>query len=325
MAANIDTMIYVGETPWHRQGRDLTLDPPKSSSEIVAAAELGWRVNSTPMYTALHNSVPSWNAIYREDNNEILGVINKARPIIVQNTDSFNAVNNLIGKELDVETAASLGRGETVFGCFKIREQYRILDDDIDHYFVIVNDHLRPDGKVTILNTPIRVVCQNTLSEALNTNIYKLRVPISADTQINSHLAVNLIETVGTAIDSLQKKAEDMVSKKIDKVYMDKLLDVLFPYQLVDGAPLPTKANETVSIVRETFVNQCMGADNLNNYRGTQWQIFNALTDFQQHFHKSADKAYDINHRMSLVPGIKSATETSKVVQFLKIADKLAA
>lgn len=128
-----------------------------------------------------------------------------------------------------------------------------------------------------------------------------------------------------TAIRSLQKKAEALVAKKIDKVYVDKMLDILFPYQLVNGEPLPTKANETNSIMRATFLEQCMGADDLGNYRGTQYQIFMALTDWTQHYHKSADKAYDINHRMGLLPGVKAAAETSKVVKFLQIADKIAA
>lgn len=325
MAANIDTMLYVGETPWHGLGKDMTLDPPKTAAEIIAGAELGWTTNYAKMRTDVHGDVPGWNAIYREDNNEILGVIHKTKPVLVQNTDTFNAVENMIGKQLDVETAASLGRGETVFGCFKIREQYRLLDDDLDHYFVIVNDHLKADGKVTVLNTPVRVVCQNTLSEALNTSLYKLRVPITADSTINSQLALNLINSVDSAITSLQKKAETMVMKKVDHSYMDKLLDILFPYQLADGQPLPTKANENNSIIRETFLTQCMDADNLANYRGTQWQVFNALTDFTQHYHKSADKAYDISYRMGALPGVKAAAETSKVVTFLKVADKLAA
>ncbi len=325
MPANINSMLYVGETPWHGLGRDMTLDPPKTAAEIIAGAELGWTTNYENMKTDIHGNVPGWNAIYREDNQEILGVIHKTKPILVQNTDTFNAVEHMIGNQLDVETAASLGRGETVFGCFKIREQYRLLDDDLDHYFVIVNDHLKADGKVTVLNTPVRVVCQNTLSEALSTSLYKLRVPITADITINSQLALNLINSVDSAITSLKKRAENMVMKKVDKSYIEKLLDILFPYQIADGQLLSTKANENNFVIRDTFLTQCMDADNLANYRGTQWQIFNALTDFTQHYHKSADKAYDISYRMGILPGVKSSTETSKVITFLNVADDLAA
>lgn len=325
MSANIDTMLYVGDTPWHGKGVDLTLDPPKSAQDIIRCAKLGWNVDYIKMTTELHGDVPNFHAIYRTDTQDILGVVNKARPRIVQNTDMFNAVDHMIGNQLDVETAASLGIGETVFGCFKIREQYRLLDDDVDHFFVIVNDHLKVDGKVTVLNTPVRVVCQNTLSEALSNSLYKLRIPISADSTVNASLATNLIESVDSAITALQTRAEYMVGQKIDKKYVDKLMDVLFPFHVVDGERLLNPANERIAMTRDTFISNCMGADNLGNYRGTQWQVFNALTDFTQHYHKSANKAYDINYRMQALPGIGQSAETSKVIQFLKIADKLAA
>lgn len=325
MAANIDTMFHVGTVPWHNLSIDLTDDPPKSSEEIICAASLGWTVNHANMKTDIHGTIPSWNAIYREDNNEVLGVIHKAHPIHVQNTDSFHAVNDLIDREIDVETAASLGRGETVFGCFKIRKEYKLIDDNIDHYFVIMNDHLKADGKVTILNTPVRVVCQNTLSEALSNNFYKIRVPITADTSINSTLATNLIHSVDDAIHNLQHRAEDMVAKKIDETYVNKMLDVLFPYQLIDNIPIPNVTNERIAAARQTFLTQCMGADDIANYRGTQYQCFMALTDWTQHYFKSADKAYDINYRMKALPGIDQNAEKSKVVKFLQIADKLAA
>lgn len=325
MSANIDTMLYVGERPWHNLGVDMTKNPPSSSQEIICSAGLDWTVNSTPMYTELHEFVPNYHVIYREDRNTILGVVNRAYPVLVQNTDTFNSINGILGEKIDVETAASLGRGETVFGCFQVREQYRVLDDDIDHYFVIVNDHLKVDGKVTVLNTPIRVVCQNTLSEALHTTMYKMRIPMSKETSINSTLAKNMLSSVDSAIGNLKKRGESMVGKKIDKAYVDRLLDVMFPYQLIEGEPIVNTTNERISIVRDTFIEDCMGADNLGNYRGTQWQVYNALTDFCQHYYTKADHAYDLNHRMSKLPGVVTNAEQTKAAKYLKIADQLAA
>lgn len=325
MAANIDTMIYVGETPWHRMGIDMTDDPPTTSEEIIKCASLDWTVGAEPMITKLHDRVPSYHAIYRQDTNEVIGVVNRARPILIQNTSTFEAMNNLINKSVDVETAASLGRGETVFGCFKIREEYKLLDDDMAQYFVVVNDHLKVDGKVTVLNTPIRVVCQNTLEAALNKNFYQFRIPISPEASVNSSLSINLMYAVRDSIDQIKKRAEEMVGKKIDKTYVEKMLDMLFPYQKLSDELTNSRANERTSLLREQFLTDCMDADNLQNYKGTQWQCFNAITDWTQHYHKNADKAYDLKHRMSALTGVVATAEPSKVVQFMKVADKLAA
>lgn len=319
MSANIDTMLYVGETPWHNQGVKYET-PPKSSFEIVEGAKLNWNVASIKMKTDMHDSVLQFNAIYREDTGKVLGAVNRAYPKLVQNREMFNSVEHLIGKDIETETAASLGDGEKVFGCFRIHEQYKLLDDDVDHYFLILNDHLRVDGKVTVLNTPVRVVCQNTLSEALSNNIYKVRVPISAEASINQNIADNLLYGVDNAIRELQRRSEDMIMKKVDTSYMEKLLNILYPYKEADGQVSVDRANERIEVVRSTFMN-CMDKDDLQNFKGTQWQVLNALVDFNTHYFRNVDKAYDINYRMKLIPGISYATEPSDVVRFLKIAD----
>lgn len=319
MSANIDSMMYVGETPWHGLGVKY-VDPPETAQDIIKAAKLDWTVDAAKMKTDLLGDIPNYHAIYRTDTNQVLGVVNSAYPSIIQNVDTFNAVGSLLNNALDVETAASLGRGETVFGCFKIRQEYKILDDDIVHYFVIMNDHLKVDGRVTVLNTPIRVVCQNTLSAALNNNVYKLRVPITHEVDINSEIANKLISGAGNAIVGLQAAAEKMVKMKLDKKGMEDIMDRLFPYvTTADDINEYNKANERIEQTREIFISDCLAADNLGNYRGTHYQVFNALTDFTQHYFKKPEKAYDLNYRMKLLPGMSSDGPSNLVTKYLKI------
>lgn len=324
MSANIGSMIYVGETPWHGLGVHYDA-PPKSSEEIIAGAKLDWTVSAIPVKTDLHDHVHNYHAVYREDTNDIFGLVKAARPRLVQNAESFKALDSLIDSQIDVETAASLGGGETIFGCFKIRDQYKVLDDEIDHYYVVVNDHLKVDGKVTVLNTPVRVVCQNTLSHALHKNFYKIRIPIVSDDGANLEIANRVFNSAGDSVRNLQKRAEKMVAAKVDREYVEKVLDQLFPYATIGSDIEYSKANEAVSMMRETFLTECMGADNLGNYRGTVYQIFNALTDYTQHYYKSVDKVYDLNHRMKLLPGIGLESEPNKVAKFLEMSRDLIA
>ena len=324
MAANIDTMMYVKEVPWHGLGHRYDT-PPATSEEIVKAAQLDWRVNTARMSTDLHGEVLGYHAVYREDNNEILGVVNKYYPSIVQNTETFQAFENILGKEVTIDTAASLGRGEVIFGCFKINEGYKLVDDDVDHYLVVMNEHLKPDGKITLLNTPVRVVCQNTLSAALNNNSYKVRIPVYGDKGANAEIARKVITGAANCIRELDTKAQRMLKQKVDRDYVDKLLDELFPFIKVDGETTHSKANEATEIIRDTFITECMGAPDLANYRGTQYQIFNALTDFSTHYFKNVDKAYDLNYRMSLLPGMGTDNPGTLVSKYLKIKDKLIA
>lgn len=323
MAANIDTMLYVKETPWHGLGHYYE-KPPRSSQEIIDGAQLNWEVAAMPMKTDLHDHVLNYNAIYRKDDNSVLGVVNSHNIQVVQNTDTFNTFDSMLGVSLEVDTAASLDRGKTVFGCFKLSDEFKVLDDEVQHYFVVMNDHLKPDGKVTVLNTPVRVVCQNTLSAALDNNIYKLRVPISSDVSINSKLINNIMTSATNSILALQHKAEFMVKQKITRDHVEKILDELFPIMKVseDGE---SRANLAMEMQRDTFLSDCMGADNLSNYRGTTWQVYNALADFSQHYFKNTDKGYDLNYRMKLLPGMGTDTPANLVTKFLRMSDKLIA
>ena len=46
MPANVETMAYVGEKPWHGQGN--SVPPTVSSAEMIKAANLDWKVEKRP-------------------------------------------------------------------------------------------------------------------------------------------------------------------------------------------------------------------------------------------------------------------------------------
>lgn len=49
MAANVETMFYVRETPWHGLGTRVIEAP--TSKEALIAAGLDWKVLQEPVYT----------------------------------------------------------------------------------------------------------------------------------------------------------------------------------------------------------------------------------------------------------------------------------
>lgn len=320
----LDPLLFVQEKPWTNLGRHFE-SQPKSSEDIIKQADLNWTVAAAPMYSELHGQVKGYHVIYREDTNDILGVVNNSRPNIIQNTETFEAMDSILGSKVDVETAAGLSGGVNVFGCFLVRKQYNIFDDEVEHYYVILNDHLKTDGKVTVLNTPIRVVCQNSLATALTNNFYKMRIPVTADKIANQTLADKILCHGEDAMVYLQGKANKLYKQKISDSGFEKLMDELFPFVKVEGESTYSKQNERTAMIRDTFIQKCMGADNLSNYSGTHWQVYNALTDFDTHYYTKVDKAYDLDFRMSKLPGIGTPSELPKVIKFLRMADDLAA
>ena len=316
--------IYVPETSW---GKLSTQYETKfnTSEDIIKAADLDWTVGALKMYTDLHESILGYHAIYRENDRSVIGVVNNPHPKLIQNSDSFNLINSLLGHQVDVETSGHVDGLRNIFGCFKIHAEYKLYDDDIDQYIVIYNDHLKVDGKVTILYTPVRVICQNTLSYALSNNFYKVRIPVSEDLHINQNLCLSVMNGASNAIKGLQRRSDKYLKVKTDHDFKEKFLDEIFPYVEADDESMHDKANEAVEVARETFESMCLGADNLGNYNNTAYQYFQAITDFGQHYFKNADKAYDLTYRMSLLPGMSSGNQSDIIKKAVKFLEKSAA
>lgn len=296
----VQDYMYIKSTPWSNLGaqfeskQDIT-----SGQDIIRTADLDWEVGATKMYTELHRDVFNYHAIYRTDDNIVIGVVNKSNPVLIQNRDSFNLVNHLLGNQLSVETAGHLSGDRYVFGCFKVEDDFKLMDDDIDEYVVILNDHLQVDGKITILYTPIRVVCLNSLHQAMTNKFVKFRVPLVVNNlQQNRAIGTDIMNTLKTSRHNLSVRSEKLYNIKVDRDRLDKILDLTFPFIEGEGHE---KSNMSTEIARETFKSECLERDDLQNYRGTGYQVFQAMTDFSQHYFTDVTKAYDLTYKMSML------------------------
>lgn len=317
--------VKIREVPWKNMGKHFD-SLPVTSEDIVNQSDLNWEVGAAKMFTELHQSVPYYHAIYRTDTNDILGVANYGNPQLVQNARTFNMIEPLAGNKIDIETAGSFNGGKDVFGCFKVRDSFKILDDDIQPYFLVYNDHLKVDRKVTVLFTPIRVVCQNTLTAALGQTTMKFRVWVSDDDYTNQEIARSIFDNMAVAHDRLTGRMEYFASKQIDKITVEKVLDEFYPFERDEtGSVLMNRKNDNVQAIRDMITEDCMEADDLQNYKGTFFQLFNGFADFSQHYYKNLDNSYDINYRMRLIPTLGTGTEADKLIKLNKMAKELLA
>jgi phage/plasmid-like protein (TIGR03299 family) len=165
------------EVAWH--GLGTTVEQSLNSTEAIREAQLDYEVSKCPVYAKFPDDlvskvnkkgdiVPDVFATVRTDTGEILGSVGN-RYEIVQNTDAFDFVDNIVGsKEAIFETAGALGKGERIFLTAKLPDNIRIksTDDIIKMYFLFTSSH---DGSGVLKAglTPVRVVCNNTLQLAL--------------------------------------------------------------------------------------------------------------------------------------------------------------
>ena len=168
------SMMYVGEEPWH--GLGTKLESPASAAEAIEAAKLDWEVKKVPLYAgsgrrrvALKNRF----AVVRKDlwgkkQCEALGVVG-SQYTPLQNREAFSFFDPIVGEKAAVyHTAGVLGDGKRIWILAKLPEDIRVINDDITHKFLLLSNSHDGTSAVQVKFTPIRVVCQNTLTIALN-------------------------------------------------------------------------------------------------------------------------------------------------------------
>lgn len=301
----------------------------KTSEEIVSALNLDYSVSKHVMKTDIDEPLAGYWAIYRDDTNKFLGHVQAYDLEPIQNVDSFKPIEPLLSDgTLSPVVADSYLNGSQVFGTFKYNETFDVLGDQYEQYFIAINDHLSPKHGITIISAPVRMVCMNMMSAVMSRSTLKTFIPFTNELATRIQYADMIHNHFTTTVKAARNRAERLCDIKIDKDGIDKLLDDLFPYieEVEEGATKHDRANQAVSQQREAFVS-CLASPNLVPFKGTAYQVLNALTDYTTHYYRSSEKAVDLHHKMTLIPGMNSAatTESLKVSKFLNNVQKFAA
>lgn len=170
-----DQMFSVGKKPWHGLGKVLENAP--SIEEGIKLAGLDWNVSLRPAITNDDDSInlDTHKIVVRDDIKQPLGIVGNNYQVL-QNKDAFSFFEPFVENEMaSLETAGSLFNGKKVFILAKINSDNMVVDknDEIEKYILLSNAH---DGSqaLRIGFTPIRVVCNNTLTAAHSSNASQL-------------------------------------------------------------------------------------------------------------------------------------------------------
>lgn len=292
----------------------------KTSEGIVKKLSLDYTVSPHHLKTDIDEPVPDFWAIYRDDTEQYLGAVKSANPVLIQNVDTFANIEPLIKEEILRPTIVdTYAGGRQIFGTFEVKETFDILGDTFTNYMIVVNDHMKPNGNLKVISTPLRMACMNAMSSALTRSNMVFTIPGIVDESMLPHISETILNAHKNAVENMAATANNMVDIKINQNVINKIMDELFPYLDDDlESTSHARANATVERQREAFV-ACMNADNLQNFKGTMYQVFNALTDYSQHVF-SSEKGFDLQHRMTILPGInpEATTDSLKVSKFLK-------
>lgn len=274
------SMAWAGETPWHGLGTKVSND--LTPEQMLKAANLDWSVTPVPAFATIGGEQVDIgrSALVRDRDNKVLDVITNDW-IPNQNADAFEFFNDFVAAgEMEMHTAGSLRDGQIVWALAKIKEGFDLFGGDtIESYLLFTNPH-KYGHSIDVRFTPIRVVCNNTLSLSLGMKSEKM-VKVSHRNEFDGD-AVK--ETLGIAKEKLQSYKE-MAAYLGSKRYNDEnIVDYFKRVFPVSGEKKEISKNAEIAL---NIMDQQPGAEYAE---GTWWQAFNAVTFMTDHvIGRSAD------------------------------------
>ena len=277
MSANVESMFYVRQVPWHGLGTMVQEAP--TSEDALHIAELDWRVEQTPVFTDAGIEIPGYKANRRNTDGSILGIVSD-RYKIVQNTEAFEFTDAIVGETEDgvvkYETAGSLCGGKRIWLLAKMPTK-KVLDDDVEPYMFFSNSH-DGTGAIKVGMTPVRIVCANTLAIALNTAKRQWSTKHVGDMQSKLEEAKLCLRMADSYMANLDVEADRLANAKLYMEQVEEILDEMFP---VDDNTSERKKNNIVQ-----FKNQFWTAYNMpdiQKFEDSAWMAVNAMSDVITH------------------------------------------
>ena len=173
MAHQIEKMAYVGDTPWHGLGNQLTQNQP---IEIWAQqAGMDWRIESSNVsYMAKNERGQSiimpyeeQRVLYRSDTHAPLSVVSQ-RYQEVQPMEILEFYRDLTEQSgFELETAGVLKGGKKFWALARTGQSTALKGKDVSNGYILLATACDGTLATTAQFTNIRVVCNNTLAIAL--------------------------------------------------------------------------------------------------------------------------------------------------------------
>jgi len=276
---------YIGPTPWHGLGVYLG-ETGATYGDFIYSTGLDYNVVSEPVCDVLGETIPAHQVIRREDTGEIFKILSD-RYEIVQNTEAWSFMDAVLGAGgANYHTAGSLRGGRVMWILAKRPGEAEIVPGDtMENYLLLTTSH---DGSLALQmqTTPIRVVCGNTLTAALNRG--KDKVSFKHTSSVHKQITdaqtalIQGDETFRTVVNVSKALADTPINESSFDLFIESLLN---------PNPIPTATNaranhhakdQIASTMKELFM---VGRGQTNpRVRGTAWAAYNAVTEYVDYY-----------------------------------------
>ncbi|HET7624394.1 MAG TPA: DUF932 domain-containing protein [Verrucomicrobiae bacterium] len=285
MAHNIEikngkaSIAYAGQTPWHKLGQKL--NEAFDAKTALKQGGLDFTVEKVGIKTNDGGAIPNRFALRRTDNKNVLGIVTDFyQPL--QNRDAFGFFDGVFGKgKARYEVAGVLGKGEKVWLLAQLPGEFTVGREDlIGKWLLLTNGH-DTNEPVRAKFTPIRVVCQNTLTAALRSTESEVRVQHIGNVTGKLEIAGKLLKQAGIYFSEMQTVFSGFLKFPLKEKSLRQYIT-----RVVAGDA--AKFDELSNISRRHVENiermhETGRGHDIKGVRGSLWGAYNAVTEFVDH------------------------------------------
>ncbi|HHP6694022.1 DUF932 domain-containing protein [Acinetobacter baumannii] len=322
MAHLVETMAFVGDTPWHGLGNPLS---PNQPIEVWAQqAGMDWRIESSNVSYMAKNErgqnilmpYEEQRVLYRSDTHAPLSVVSQ-RFQEVQPQEILEFYRDLTEQSgFELETAGVLKGGRKFWALARTGQSAALKGKDVSNGYILLATACDGTLATTAQFTSIRVVCNNTLAIALrgqNSNAGVVKVPHStkfdAD-KVKQQLGVS-VRAWDEHMYEIKQLSQRKVTQSEAAAYFDAVFNnttmsiveqddniIQFYREVATHAQANSKEKpepnaKSMSKAMEMFNGQGRGA-NLSSAKDTAYGLLCSMTEFIDH----ERRAMSIGHRL---------------------------
>jgi phage/plasmid-like protein (TIGR03299 family) len=267
-------MAYVGETPWHGLGQQLT----KDSTIETWAEESGLDFQLATADVQFTPPASVWNGfksqslpysgkkvMYRTDSNMPLGLVSSQYKI-VQPIEVLEFFRDMVGSIAHLETAGVLRNGAHYWALAKMDGEFNIAGDKVNQYLLLASS---ADGSLATQArlTSVRVVCNNTLQLAQRG---KANVSVRHNSVFKPEAIKAELANSNEAFKTFEQTAKALASIKLGSAKAQSIFTAI----LGGDEKNPSRAAARALAL---FEGAGIGAE-LESAKGTAWGALNAVT-----------------------------------------------
>lgn len=300
------TTATKNKSAWVRGG---TAVEATSARDAAIQAGLNWTVRTaplvaeaTPLYIdpngvtpATYIDVPKKQAIIREDNSTVIGVVG-TKYKMVQNMDVFNALDTLVDSgDARYTAAGEFNGGSNIWMLLELPQGINVANDPHAAFLLVKTSH---DGSSSVVIKPIieRLFCANQVNGLISNtrrkyNEYTYRMTHTTNQELSISDIRNITNLTYTAIQDYEFVANGLLGRKMTREQAVNFFKAVWPLPtIVEDKPydLLTRGERKQQTIAKDARASAWAiyseSETQENIRGTAFGAWHAVVEHADHY-----------------------------------------